>query len=177
MDIIPVCCRISRLPFWRKCFVGTPCAMRVGCGLWIFGPPYYFLHLFVLGWRQLISWLYFTEMNNRSHVSIFSHREYTRTNINWCCVFGMMYCTEPTISFNMNMCRGALVDIASVEVTQPTQCQSELMAGCLLRCLSWHRVGRGAPADVMSVWIHGCLCMKEQKVKDDVSNTSHNDKT
>ena len=91
--------------------------------------------------------------------------------------FGVMYCTEPTISFSMNMCRGALVDIASVEVTQPTQCQSELMAGCLLRCLSWHHDGRGAPANVMFVLIHGCLCMKEQKVKDDVSNTSHNDKT
>ena len=35
---------------------------------------------FVLGWRQLISWLYFTGMNNRSHVSIFSHRDTQETN-------------------------------------------------------------------------------------------------
>ena len=27
----------------------------------------------------------------------------------------------------------------------------------------------------MFVSIHGCLCMNEQKVKDDVSNASHND--
>ena len=37
---------------------------------------------FVLGWRQLISWLYFTGMNNRTHVSIFSHRDTQKTNIN-----------------------------------------------------------------------------------------------
>ena len=90
---------------------------------------------FVLGWRQLISWLYFTGMNNRSHVSIFSHRD-----------------TQRNVSLNLwlDVCRGASVDIASVEVPQSTSYQSKFMA---------------------------VLCMKEQKVKDDVSNTSHNDKT
>ena len=44
-----------------------------------------------------------------------------------------------------NVCRDASVNITSVEVPQPTQCQSEFMA---------------------------ILCLKEQ-IKDDVSNTAH----
>ena len=52
---------------------------------------------------------------------------------------------EPTISSDTDICRGALADIASVEVPQPTQCQSEFIA---------------------------VLCMKEQ-IKDDVSNATH----
>jgi hypothetical protein len=35
---------------------------------------------------------------------------------------------EPTISSDTGVCRGASADIASVEVPQPTQCQSEVMA-------------------------------------------------
>ena len=35
---------------------------------------------------------------------------------------------EPTMSTDMDICRGASADIASVEVPQPTQCQSEFMA-------------------------------------------------
>ena len=52
---------------------------------------------------------------------------------------------ESKISSDTDACRGASADIASVEVPQPTQCQSEFMA---------------------------VLCMKEQ-IKDDVSNTTH----
>ena len=129
MDIIPVCCRISRLPFWRKCFVGTPCAMRVGCGLWIFGPPYYFLHLFVLGWRQLISWLYFTGMNNRSRVSIFSDGDTQEQ-------YKLM------LPFWSDVLHGAN-DIFRHEYVS--------------RCLAWHRVSWGDPADAMSVWTYGWM--------------------
>ena len=52
---------------------------------------------------------------------------------------------EPTISSDTDVCRCDLADIASVEVPQPTQYQSEFMA---------------------------VLCMKEQ-IKEGVSNTTH----
>ena len=36
--------------------------------------------------------------------------------------------TEPTISTDTDVCRGASADIASVEMPQMTQCQFEFMA-------------------------------------------------
>ena len=37
--------------------------------------------------------------------------------------------------------------------------------GCLSRCLGWHRISRGAPADAMSVWSHGCFVHERAKLR------------
>ena len=129
MDIIPVCCRISRLPFWSKYFVGTPCALRVGCGLWIFGPPYYFL--FLLFWAGG-SWFHGCILQEWTIgvVWVFFHMETHKNK------YKLM------LPFWSDVLHGAN-DIFRHEYVS--------------RCLAWHRVSRGDPADAMSVWTYGWM--------------------